>query len=150
MRRFEAARRRHPALSELAELVQAALGSEGGRGDLGHSLLLGVLALQRGLIDELQLAEGCAAWAAGGQGTLADALARRQWLRPADREGLERLLGERVREAGGDTRRALAACAGNAARRALAAAGDPEVRRFLHETFRPNGGNRPPRPPARG
>ncbi len=148
MRQFESARRRHPALAELAEVVGVALGADP-RGDFGGNLLMGVLTLQRGLIDEVQLAEASAAWAAGGQGGLADYLARRQWLRPADREGLERLLGERVREAGGDTRRALAACAGDAARRALAAAGDPEVRRFLHEAFRPAGAKRP-RPPAGG
>jgi hypothetical protein len=150
MRQFEAARRRHPALWELAEVVRGVLGGEAPRGELGRNLLLGVLALQRGLIDEVQLAEASAAWAAGGQGSLADFLARRQWLRPADREGLERQLGERVREAAGDTRRALAACAGDSARRALAAAGDPEVRRFLHEAFRPAGRKSPPRPPGGG
>jgi hypothetical protein len=149
MRLFEATRRRHPALAELAEVVRGALVGEAPRGDLGRNLLLGVLALQRGLIDEAQLAEASAAWAAGGQGSLADFLARRRWLRTADREGLERQLGDKVREAAGDTRRALAASAGDSARRALAAAGDPEVRRFLHEAFRPAGG-KPPRPPAGG
>jgi pSer/pThr/pTyr-binding forkhead associated (FHA) protein len=146
LRRFETVRSRHPALAELAELVRGALAGEMPRGELGRNLLLGVLALQRGLIDEVQLAEACAG---RGPGSLSDFLARRQWLRPADRETLERLVGDRIREAGGDSRTALAACAGSAARRALAAAGDPEVRRLLHEVFRSAGG-KPPRPPAGG
>jgi hypothetical protein len=148
-RQFEAALGQHPALAELADLVRGALAGEP-RGELGRNLLFGALALQLARIDEGQLAEACAAWAARREQSLADLLARRGWLGSVARAEVERLLSRHLRQAGGDVRTALAACAGEPARRALAAAGDPEVRHFLHEAVRQPGGNPPPRPPAGG
>src|SRR4051812_20166608 len=57
-----------------------------------RNLLLGVLALQAGLIDPAQLAEVCPAWAAERARPLAELLVERGWLSPADRARLERSL----------------------------------------------------------
>jgi tetratricopeptide (TPR) repeat protein len=61
-----------------------------------HNLLLGVLALQSGLIDAANFAEACSAWAARQDAALADVLAERGWLGPADRADLERLVQRRL------------------------------------------------------
>jgi hypothetical protein len=145
LRQFETALGQHPALAELADLVRGALAGEP-RGELGRNLLFGVLALQLDLIDEGQLTEACAGWAARKDQGLADLLARRGWLGPVDRADVERFLSRELRKAGGNVRTALAACAGEPARRALAAVSDPELRRFVHEALRQPGGNPPPRP----
>jgi serine/threonine-protein kinase len=56
------------------------------------NLLLGVFALQAGLIDGRQFVEACTAWAERRQGSLADLLAERGWLTPAGRAEVERRL----------------------------------------------------------
>jgi PAS domain S-box-containing protein len=65
-----------------------------------HNLLFGVLALQAGLLDPLQLADACSAWATRLDGTLADLLVQRNWLTLEDRAEVDRLLERKLRKQG--------------------------------------------------
>ena len=61
-----------------------------------QNLLFGVLALQAGLLDALQFADACSAWATRIDGVLADLLVERGWLTTDDRNDVERLLERRL------------------------------------------------------
>jgi Tfp pilus assembly protein PilF len=55
------------------------------------NLIFGVLALQAGLITQAQFAEGCAAWTMRREVALGQVLQDRGWLKPGDREMIQRL-----------------------------------------------------------
>jgi PAS domain S-box-containing protein len=65
-----------------------------------QNLLFGVLALQAGLLDPVQFAEACSAWATRMDDALADLLVQRHWLTTEDRADVERLLERKVRKQG--------------------------------------------------
>ena len=65
-----------------------------------QNLLFGALALQAGLLDPVQFADACSAWATRLDGTLADLLVQRHWLTPEDRAEVERLLERKQRKQG--------------------------------------------------
>src|SRR5262245_44763506 len=66
--------------------------------DTQRSLLFGILAWQSNLIDLGQLAEACRVWGADPDRPLADVLAERGWIRPADRQRLDRQVDRQLRE----------------------------------------------------
>src|SRR5262249_15574977 len=61
--------------------------------DNDNNLLLGVLALQAGLIEADQFVEGCKLWSERRPVPLADVLVESGWLKPAARAQLEELIG---------------------------------------------------------
>ncbi len=63
-----------------------------------QNLHFGVLALQAGLVDALQFADACSAWATRMDGVLADLLVERGWLSADDRADVERLLERKLRK----------------------------------------------------
>jgi PAS domain S-box-containing protein len=65
-----------------------------------QNLLFGVLALQAGLLDTVQFADACSAWATRLDGALADLLVQRHWLSAEDRAEVERLLERKLRKQG--------------------------------------------------
>ena len=65
-----------------------------------QNLLFGVLALQAGLLDPLQFADACSAWATRLDCALADLLVERHWLTAEDRAEVERLLERKLRKQG--------------------------------------------------
>jgi PAS domain S-box-containing protein len=65
-----------------------------------HNLLFGVLALQAGLLDALQFADACSAWATRVNTALADLLVERGWLTTDDRAEVDRLLERKLRKLG--------------------------------------------------
>src|SRR5262245_6023332 len=99
--------------------------------DTDRNLLFGVLALQADLINNTQLAEACAAWAARKTLPLADVLVERGWLTAADKAHVEYLLERTVRKHGGNPKASLGAVAQDAARRALVNLDDAEARQSL-------------------
>jgi hypothetical protein len=91
-----------------------------------RDLLLGLLALQDGLIDQDHLVAAFRAWTRDRTRPLADYLAARGDLDAEQRAGVEATVGLHLREHGGDAGRGLAAVpAGRSARESLAAPGDP-------------------------
>src|SRR4051794_13479888 len=65
-----------------------------------QNLLFGVLALQAGLLDPVQFADACSAWATRPDDALADLLVQRHWLTADDRAEVERLLERKLRKQG--------------------------------------------------
>jgi hypothetical protein len=65
-----------------------------------QNLLFGVLALHAGLLDPLQFADACSAWATRLDCALADLLVERHWLTAEDRAEVERLLERKLRKQG--------------------------------------------------
>src|SRR5262245_29937520 len=99
--------------------------------DTDRNLLVGVLALQVGLIDNSQFAEACGAWAARRDRPLADLLVERGWLTTASRGLVEQLLSQRLTRTAGDVRASLADSLARLPRqdvqRALAVLNDPAL-----------------------
>ena len=77
--------------------------------DTDRNLLFGALTVQASLVDDGQWTEACAAWAAGEAATLADVMVDRGLISRDDRAAVERALGYKVEEHGGDVSATLAA-----------------------------------------
>jgi tetratricopeptide (TPR) repeat protein/tRNA A-37 threonylcarbamoyl transferase component Bud32 len=99
--------------------------------DTDRNLLFGVMALQADLIDAVQFAEICSAWAAKKVAPLADLLQERGWITPEERAHVEFLLERKVRKHGGDIHASLIDAADGRTRGAIAAVEDIEVRQSL-------------------
>jgi tetratricopeptide (TPR) repeat protein/tRNA A-37 threonylcarbamoyl transferase component Bud32 len=99
--------------------------------DTDRNLLFGVMALQADLIDAVQFAEACSAWAAKKSSPLADQLQNRGWITPEERAHVEFLLERKLRRHGGDVHASLMGAADARARGAIAAVDDFEVRQSL-------------------
>jgi serine/threonine-protein kinase len=97
-----------------------------------RDLLFGLLALQNGLIDQVQLVAAFQAWTRDKARPLADHLAARGDLDPDQRAGVEAMVGWHLKKHGGDAARSLAALpAGRSTRESLAALGDPAIEHSL-------------------
>src|SRR6516162_9113207 len=91
-------------------------------------LLLGLLALQTGLIQQAQLVAAFHAWTGDKSRSLADHLIALGHLNPAQRAAVEAIAAIHLQAHGGDAEKSLAAFpARPAARERLAAIGDPEL-----------------------
>src|SRR3954451_358788 len=92
-----------------------------------RDLLFGLLALQNGLIDQVQLVAAFQAWTRDRARPLADHLIARGDLDAGDRDAVEALIDRHVRKHG-DVQRSLAAVpAGKSTRARLAALADEEL-----------------------
>ena len=95
-------------------------------------LLFGLLALQNGLIDQIQLVAAFQAWTRDRSRPLAEHLAARGDLDPDERAGVEAMVGLHLKKHGGDAAKSLAAIpAGRSTRESLAALGDPVIENTL-------------------
>jgi serine/threonine-protein kinase len=93
-----------------------------------RNLLFGLLALQNGLIDQVQLVAAFQAWTRDKARPLADHLVSRGDLDPDDRSAVEALVARHLKKHGGDVGRSLAAVpAGRSTRESLAGIADPDV-----------------------
>ena len=100
--------------------------------DPSRDLLFGLLALQNGLIDQVQLAAAFQAWTRDRTQPLADHLVARGDLDADDRSAVEALVDRHVKKHGGDAERSLAAVpVGRSTRAELAALGDPQIEATL-------------------
>jgi serine/threonine-protein kinase len=94
--------------------------------DADRHLLFGLLALQNGLIDQIQLVAAFQAWTRDKGRDLADHLVARGDLDAEQRAGVEAIVAIHLRKHGGDAGRSLAAIpAGRSTREGLARIGDP-------------------------
>jgi hypothetical protein len=93
--------------------------------DTDRNLLFGVMALQADLIDGGRFVEACGVWAVRKAVPLAEILAERGWITPADRERIDALLQAKLLQHRGDARASLAEAASADVRCALAALQDP-------------------------
>ena len=66
-----------------------------------QNLLFGVLALQAGLVDMVQFADACSAWATRVDVPLAEVMVGRGWLTVDDRAEVDRLLERKLRKQAG-------------------------------------------------
>src|SRR6476620_7372091 len=97
-----------------------------------RDLLFGLLALQNGLIDQVQLVAAFQAWTRDKVRPLAEHLAARGDLAPDQRAGVEAMVGLHLKKHGGDAARSLAAIpAGRSTRESLAALSDPAIEQTL-------------------
>jgi hypothetical protein len=96
-----------------------------------RNLLLGVLALQAGLIDCDQFVRACTLWATRKETPLADVLCEQGWLAPQDRALVEALLERTLTKHRGDARASLAEVTADRARRSLAEVLDPGFQKSL-------------------
>src|SRR5689334_9894166 len=95
-------------------------------------LLFGLLALQNGLIDQVQLVAAFQAWTRDKSRSLAEHLEARGDLTGARRTLLEMLADVHLEAHGGDVEKSLAAVPANRPTRAgLAALGEPEIEATL-------------------
>jgi hypothetical protein len=93
-----------------------------------RNLLFGLLALQNGLINQVQLVAAFQAWTLDKARALADLLVDRGELSRSRRELLDALVEEHLKEHGGDAEKSLAAIpAGRSTRESLADLGDPDI-----------------------
>ena len=93
-----------------------------------RNLLFGLLALQNGLVDQLQLVAGFQAWIRNKSRPLADHLVARGDLDDAQRDVVAALADLHVRKHGGSTEESLAAITpGRTTRESLAQLGDGDV-----------------------
>ena len=93
-----------------------------------HHLLFGLLALQNGIINQVQLVAAFQAWTLDKSESLADHLEARGDLNGAKRALLEGLVEVHLDAHGGDVEKSLAAvAAGRSTRESLANLGDPEI-----------------------
>ena len=91
-------------------------------------LLLGLLALQIGLINQSQLVAAFQAWTLEKGRTLADQLVARGDIDLGDRAAVEALVDRHIKKHGGDVEQSLAAIpAGRSTRERLAQIGDPQI-----------------------
>ncbi len=96
-----------------------------------QNLLFGLLALQNGLIDQVQLVAAFQAWTRDRARPLADHLVVRGDLDGEQRLGVEAMMGLHLKKHG-DVERSLAAVpAGRSTRESLMALGDPELERTV-------------------
>src|SRR5215468_11749836 len=97
-----------------------------------RNLLFGLLALQNGLIDQVQLVAAFQAWTRDKARALADHLVERGDLDADDRAAVEALVARHLKKHGGDAEKSLAAIpAGRSTRESLAALGDPAIEHTL-------------------
>jgi serine/threonine-protein kinase len=96
--------------------------------DADRHLLFGLLALQNGLIDQVQLVAAFQAWTRDKARQLADHLVARGDLDAEQRAGVEAMVALHLKKHGGDTERSLAAIpAGHSIREGLGCIADPAV-----------------------
>src|SRR5690242_10800138 len=96
--------------------------------DADRNLLFGILALQNGLIDQVQLVAAFQAWVRDKARPLADHLQARGDLDADGRAAVEMMLGLHLRKHGDDAERSLAALpAGQSTRERLALLVDPDL-----------------------
>jgi serine/threonine-protein kinase len=92
-----------------------------------RNLLFGLLALQNGLIDQVQLVAAFQAWTLDKSRALADHLVGRGDLDADDRSAVDALVARHVKKHGGDVERSLAAIpAGRSTREGLAQLDDAD------------------------
>jgi serine/threonine-protein kinase len=97
-----------------------------------RDLLFGLLALQNGLIDQVQLVAAFQAWTRDKARALADHLVGRGDLEADDRSAVEALVTRHLKKHGGDVERSLGAIpAARSTRKSLAAIGDPAIEHTL-------------------
>ena len=95
-----------------------------------RNLLFGLLALQNGLIDQVQLVAAFQAWTRDKARPLAEHLVARGDLDAEQRSLLEGLVAQHLKKHGGDVEQSLAAVpAGRSIRDGLADLGDPDIER---------------------
>ena len=100
--------------------------------DAGRHLLFGLLALQNGIIGQVQLVAAFQAWTLDKSRSLADHLESRGDLDADDRGAVEALLARHLKRNGGDVEKSLAAVPSAKSTRAnLAGLGDPDVEASL-------------------
>jgi serine/threonine protein kinase/tetratricopeptide (TPR) repeat protein len=105
-----------------------------------RNLLFGLLALQNGLIDQVQLVAAFQAWTRDKSRPLADHLVQRGDLDAEQRAGVEAMVELHLKKHGGDVDRSLAAVpAGRSTRDSLIRLGDPEIEASLGRIGRANG-----------
>jgi serine/threonine protein kinase/tetratricopeptide (TPR) repeat protein len=93
-----------------------------------RNLLFLLLALQNGLIDQVQLVAAFQAWTLDKARALADHLVGRGDLEADDRSAVDALVARHVKKHGGDVERSLAAIpAGRSTREGLAQLGDADI-----------------------
>src|SRR3954469_11525140 len=92
-----------------------------------HHLLFGLLALQNGLVDQVQLVTAFQAWTRDKDRTLADHLVGRGDLSPAQRAAIETLVALHVEKHGNPEKSLAALDPGRSTRESLARLGDAEV-----------------------
>src|SRR3954452_17614507 len=93
-----------------------------------YNLLFGLLALQNGLINQVQLVAAFQAWTLDGAGTLADHLVGRGDLDADDRSAVEALVARHLKKHGGAVEQSLAALpADRSTREGLTRLGDPDI-----------------------
>ena len=97
-----------------------------------RDLLFGLLALQNGLIDQVQLVAAFQAWTRDKARPLAEHLAARGDLDADQRAGVDAMVALHLKKNGGDAARSLAAIpAGRSTRESLARIGDTDVEASL-------------------
>src|SRR4051795_951528 len=93
-----------------------------------RDLLFGLLALQNGLIDQVQLVAAFQAWTRDKARPLAEHLVTRGDLDAEQRSLLEALVAQHLKKHGGDVEQSLAAVpAAGSIRDGLADLGDPDI-----------------------
>jgi serine/threonine-protein kinase len=93
-----------------------------------RDLLFGLLALQNGLIDQVQLVGAFQAWTRDKARPLAEHLVAQGHLDAEQSSGVEAIVALHLKKHGGDTEKSLAAIpAGRSTREGLARVGDPEL-----------------------
>jgi hypothetical protein len=103
-----------------------------GHADANRDLLVGLLALQNGLIDQVQLVAAFQAWTRDRARPLADHLVARGDLDPDDRSAVAALVDRHLKKHGGDPEKSLAALpAGRSTVTMLAGLGDQGVKESL-------------------
>src|ERR1700761_7087891 len=103
-----------------------------------RSLLFGLLALQNGLIDHVQLVAAFQAWTRDRARPLAEHLAARGDLDAEQRLGVEAMVSLHLKKHGGDVERSLGAIpAGPSTRDSLAAIGDRAIEQSLTQLATP-------------
>jgi hypothetical protein len=93
-----------------------------------RDLLFGLLALQNGLIDQVQLVAAFQAWTRDKERSLAEHLVARGDLDADQRAGIEAIVTLHVKKHGGDAVKSLAAIpAGRSTHESLARLGGPDI-----------------------
>jgi serine/threonine protein kinase len=93
-----------------------------------YNLLFGLIALQNGLIDQLQLVAAFQCWAREKARPLAEHLLARGDLDPDQRDGVEAMVALHLKKHGGAAEKSLAAItAGRSTQESLARIGDSEI-----------------------
>src|SRR5262249_36278751 len=97
-----------------------------------RNLLFGLLALQNGLINQIQLVAAFQAWTLDRTHDLADHLVERGELDADDRFAVEALVERHLKKHGGEVEKSLAAItAGRSTHERLAQIGDPQIHATL-------------------